>query len=91
MNQKRICYVYTLTLEHSYDQIVQTNACNKMLTILTSMSAVKVSSDDIKQYRLDSPEDAERFTEDQIKARIIQGKCEKLYNQQFDYRSSRRE
>lgn len=91
MNQTRICYVYTLILNHNYNQIVQINACNKILIILTSMNVVKMFNENIKQYRFDFSENAKRFTENQIKIRIIQRKCETLYNQQFEYRFSRRE
>lgn len=91
MSQRRICYVYILTLDHSYDQVLQANASKKMLAILVSMSSVEVTSDDVEQFRIDFFEEGARLTNNQIKDRIVQSKTEVLYNQQFGIRSSRRE
>ena len=74
MSQTRIYHFYTINLDHSYDQVVQANAANKMLAILGSMGAVEVTSDEIDAFKNLTRDEALDLTDDMIKARLVQEK-----------------
>ena len=50
MGQRRICNLYVLTVDHSYDKFMQANRCNKMLGIIAGQGKMKVTKDDIAKY-----------------------------------------
>lgn len=64
---------------------------DKMLAILSSMGAVEVSPADIAEFKRDKPDIASTITDDQIKARVILMKADRLYIEQYGMRSSRTE
>ncbi|KAL8793661.1 MAG: hypothetical protein Q9195_003710 [Heterodermia aff. obscurata] len=89
MGQGRICRFWILTLDHSYDQVIQANTCNKMLGIIAGQGNFKVTQDEIEQWKTANP--SGEYTDEQAKARVLVAKCEKIYCGLFGQRSSRRE
>ena len=63
MGQKRSCFIWILTADQSYDQVLQCVATRKMLSIMSTRSQSKFSSEQIEQFRRDH-----RYTADDAEA-----------------------
>lgn len=90
--RRDICRFYTLTLDHSYDQIIQQKACDKMLSIVTTQGNVHAHPQNIALWRHrpdGDPHDAE-LTDSQVRARVVRDKADALCMRQSGIRSSRR-
>ena len=94
IGQRRICHMYVLTLNHSYDQTLQWRGTNKMLGILAGQADLTVTDEEREMWRefhqdeiADDPMDTE--LDHEMESAIIRIKCAALYVDMFGQRSSR--
>ena len=51
LGQTRIYHIYTITLNHAYDQVIHASACLKMLSIMGAQCALGITAEDIQKWR----------------------------------------
>ena len=65
IDQRRICYFYILIVDHSYDQVIQFNICNKMFDIITGQRNMEVTDQELATYR-STHEGTKAYDDDQV-------------------------
>ena len=97
IGQRRTYYIWVLTLDHTYDQVLQCRSTTKIIGILAAQAAIEVTKaernvwKDLHKDELPTTIDVDDTAEldQEIDSDIIQVKCAALYVQIFSQRSSR--
>ena len=89
MNQTLICHFYIVNLNHFYDQMMQINAINKMLIILKSMKAMKMTLKKIETMKINQSNLIKILINNMIKARLVSAKANQIYQKQYNFRNFR--
>ena len=86
IGQKRICNLWIVTTNHTYNQVIQTQTVNKMANIIAGQNIIIIHFFQIKNWKIINSES--NFNDKKIKAIFLFNLCHHLYSEQFDQRSN---
>ena len=84
IGQKRICNLWIITTNHTYDQIIQTQTVNKMIDIIVDQNVIIIHFFQIKNWKVVNFES--NFSDEKVKAIFLFNLCHHFYNKQFGQR-----
>ena len=82
IGQKRICNLWIITMNHTYDQIIQIQTVNKMIDIIADQNIIIIHFFQIKNWKVVNSE--LNLNDEKIKAIFLFNLCHCFYNKQFD-------
>ena len=102
LNQTQICFFTILTIDHIYDQILQTHVARKMIFIIAEFENmqmiqnvfVSLNSDEsnaIHNLKIDDDEKMNDENLQNVRRKRLQKKCVKFYVNMFEFRFFRHE
>ena len=86
IGQKRICNLWIITMNHTYDQIIQIQTINKMINIITSQNAIIIHFFQVKDWKVVNSES--NFSDEEVETIFLFNLYHHFYNEQFGQRFS---
>ena len=68
-----------MTTDHTYDQVIQAQAANKMAGIIAGQGTIKLTSDQIEKWQAGNPASASEITKADVAAKLLNDECHRLY------------
>ena len=84
IGQKRICNLWIITMNHTYDQVIQIQIINKMIDIIVGQNAIIIHFFQIKNWKVVNSKS--NFNDKKIKAIFLFNLCHHFYSEQFGQR-----
>ena len=86
IGQKRICNLWIVTTNHTYDQVIQAQAVNKMIGIIVDQNVITIHFFQVKDWKVVNSESD--FNDEEVETIFLFNLCHRLYSEQFDQRFS---
>ena len=87
IGQKRICNLWIITTNHTYNQTIQIQIINKMIDIIVNQNVIIIHFFQIKNWKVINSE--LNLNDEKVKIIFLFNLCHHLYSEQFGQWSSR--
>ena len=81
IGQKRICNLWIVTTNHTYDQAIQVQAVNKMVDIIIDQGVIIIHFFQIKNWKVVNSES--NLNDEEVETIFLFNLCHHLYSEQF--------
>ena len=84
IGQKRICNLWIITTNHTYDQAIQVQVIKKMAGIIAGQNVIIIHFFQIKNWKVVNSES--NFSDEKVETIFLFNLCHRFYNEQFGQR-----